>query len=66
MHSNSLKLSDDPSEELNYTALAVDTEGYMPTDLSDLVARAIHHAVMRGLDSTDDDQSVVSVDHWRT
>jgi hypothetical protein len=32
---------------INYTALAMDTEGYAPADLLDLLARAIHQAVIR-------------------
>jgi peroxin-1 len=33
---------------LNFTALATQTEGYSPTDLQDLVARAMHCAAIRG------------------
>lgn len=32
---------------LNYSALATQTEGYLPTDLNDLVSRAVHEARIR-------------------
>jgi hypothetical protein len=32
--------------ELNYTALAMETEGYAPADLLDLASRAVHQAVI--------------------
>lgn len=34
-------------QPLNFVALATDTEGYSATDLQDLVARAVHQAVVR-------------------
>ncbi|TRM69216.1 P-loop containing nucleoside triphosphate hydrolase protein [Schizophyllum amplum] len=43
-------LSEDTDEPLNYTALAMHTEGYLATDLQDLVARAVHQAAMRSKD----------------
>ncbi|KAF8331356.1 P-loop containing nucleoside triphosphate hydrolase protein [Cantharellus anzutake] len=42
-------LSLDPSQPLNYVALATETEGYSATDLRDLVSRAIHQAAIRSL-----------------
>ncbi|THH03293.1 hypothetical protein EW145_g6374 [Phellinidium pouzarii] len=35
---------------LNFTALATQTEGYLPTDLKDFVSRAVHAAAIRSLD----------------
>ena len=37
----------DPRQPLNFVALATETEGYSATDLQDLVARAVHQAVVR-------------------
>jgi hypothetical protein len=37
----------DEASPINYTALAVHTEGYSAPDLQDLVARAVHQAAMR-------------------
>lgn len=37
----------DAERPLNFVALATETEGYSATDLQDLVARAIHQAVVR-------------------
>lgn len=37
----------DREAKLNYVALATETEGYMPTDLKDLVGRAVHQATIR-------------------
>lgn len=37
----------DPGAQLNYVALSTETEGYMPTDLKDLVGRAMHQATIR-------------------
>lgn len=38
----------DAGDALNFGALAAATEGYGAADLKDLVARAAHHAVVRG------------------
>ncbi|KAI5828762.1 AAA-domain-containing protein [Schizophyllum commune Tattone D] len=46
-------LSEDVEAPLNYTALAMQTEGYLATDLQDLVARAVHQAAMRSKDKED-------------
>ncbi|KAI5890368.1 AAA-domain-containing protein [Schizophyllum commune H4-8] len=46
-------LSEDAEAPLNYTALAMQTEGYLATDLQDLVARAVHQAAMRSKDKED-------------
>ncbi|KAI0740416.1 AAA-domain-containing protein [Earliella scabrosa] len=46
-HMNSSDITQDPSAPLNYTALATLTEGYSVTDLTDLVARAVHRAAIR-------------------
>lgn len=35
------------SEPLNYVYLSTQTEGYLPTDLIDLVSRAMHEAAIR-------------------
>ena len=40
-------LSLDPTQPLNYVALATQTEGYSATDLRDLVSRAVHQAAIR-------------------
>jgi peroxin-1 len=37
----------DAQQPLNFVALATETEGYSATDLQDLVARAVHQAVIR-------------------
>ncbi|KAL1736307.1 P-loop containing nucleoside triphosphate hydrolase protein [Schizophyllum commune] len=46
-------LSEDAKAPLNYTALAMQTEGYLATDLQDLVARAVHQAAMRSKERED-------------
>lgn len=38
---------------LNFVALATETEGYSATDLQDLVARAVHQAVVRSSGDND-------------
>ncbi|KAH9996691.1 P-loop containing nucleoside triphosphate hydrolase protein [Russula compacta] len=43
----------DTERPLNFVALATETEGYSATDLQDLVARAIHQAVVRSSGSND-------------
>lgn len=48
------ELSEDPTLPLNYTALAMDTEGYLVTDMKDLVSRAIHQAAIRIAEHEDD------------
>ncbi|EPQ54978.1 AAA-domain-containing protein [Gloeophyllum trabeum ATCC 11539] len=40
-------LREDAEAPLNYTVLATQTEGYSPVDLADLVARAVHQALIR-------------------
>ena len=40
-------LSLDPTQPLNYVALATQTEGYTATDLRDLASRAVHQAAIR-------------------
>ena len=40
-------IAEDPDQPLNYSALATLTEGYCVTDLKDLVARAVHQAIIR-------------------
>jgi peroxin-1 len=37
----------DAERPLNFVSLATETEGYSATDLQDLVARAVHQAVIR-------------------
>ncbi|KAL1723778.1 P-loop containing nucleoside triphosphate hydrolase protein [Schizophyllum commune] len=46
-------LSEDAEAPLNFTAQAMQTEGYLATDLQDLVARAVHQAAMRSKDKED-------------
>lgn len=47
-HLDSAKdLTLDQKSPINFTALSILTEGYSPTDLKDLVARAIHQVAMR-------------------
>ena len=43
-------IKDDPETPLNFTSLALQTEGYLPTDLKDLVGHAFHKAAVRLLD----------------
>jgi peroxin-1 len=43
----------DIQEPLNFVALATETEGYSATDLQDLVARAVHQAVIRSSGDSD-------------
>ncbi len=40
-------------QALNFVALATETEGYSATDLQDLVARAVHQAVVRSSGDSD-------------
>jgi len=47
-------LSLDPTQPLNYVALATQTEGYSATDLRDLVSRAVHQAAIRLLGNSPD------------
>lgn len=44
----------DIQEPLNFVALATETEGYSATDLQDLVARAVHQAVIRSSGDSDE------------
>lgn len=46
-HLDASDLIEDPASLLNYTVLAMDTEGYAATDIKDLVARAVHQAAIR-------------------
>jgi peroxin-1 len=43
----------DAERSLNFVALATETEGYSATDLQDLVARAVHQAVVRSFGKDD-------------
>jgi len=43
----------DAERPLNFVALATETEGYSATDLQDLVARAVHQAVVRSSGKND-------------
>lgn len=54
-HTDVSDLAEDPSQPLNYTALAMDTEGYLITDTKDLVSRAIHQAAIRVAKLEDED-----------
>ncbi|CAL1715282.1 unnamed protein product [Somion occarium] len=54
-HTDVSDLSEDPTQPLNYTALAMETEGYLITDLKDLVARAVHQAAIRIAEHEDDE-----------
>ncbi|PFH52085.1 hypothetical protein AMATHDRAFT_57931 [Amanita thiersii Skay4041] len=40
-------IKEDPESLLNFTALAIQTEGYLAMDLRDLVTRALHQAAIR-------------------
>ncbi|KAM6502170.1 P-loop containing nucleoside triphosphate hydrolase protein [Amanita muscaria] len=40
-------IKEDPEAPLNFTTLALQTEGYLPTDLKDLVGHALHKAAAR-------------------
>ena len=46
-HLDTSDLIEDPDSPLNYTAIAMETEGYAATDIKDLVARAVHQAAIR-------------------
>ena len=37
----------EPEQPMNYVSLATETEGYLATDLHDLVSRAVHQAMIR-------------------
>ena len=37
----------DQKSPINFSALSTQTEGYSPSDLKDLVARAIHQVAMK-------------------
>lgn len=45
----SLTLEQAASEQLNYTALSTQTEGYSVADLGDLVGRAVREAAVRSM-----------------
>ena len=49
----SRNLEVDAERPLNFIALATETEGYSATDLQDLVARAVHQAVVRSSGDND-------------
>ena len=49
----SRNLEVDAERPLNFIALATETEGYSATDLQDLVARAVHQAVVRSSGEND-------------
>ncbi|KAK2467867.1 hypothetical protein APHAL10511_000162 [Amanita phalloides] len=61
-------IKEDPNSPLNFTALAVQTEGYTAVDLLDLVARAFHQSAIRLIDVkksgylTADDFAMAQVD----
>lgn len=46
-HMEHSDLNEDPAAPLNYTSIAMDTEGYAATDIKDLVVRAVHQAAIR-------------------
>jgi len=46
-------LETDAESPLNFVALATETEGYSATDLQDLVARAVHEALVRSSGDND-------------
>jgi len=50
----------DVEQPLNFVALATETEGYSATDLQDLVARAVHQAVVRSSGKNDKVKSLKS------
>ena len=41
------ELSIDPNDPIDYVLLSSQTEGFLPSDLRDLVSRAVHEAVIR-------------------
>ncbi|KAI0070853.1 AAA-domain-containing protein [Panus rudis PR-1116 ss-1] len=55
-HFTTSDLSEDPHNPLNYTALAMETEGYLATDLKDLVGRAVAQAAVRAANYDDDEE----------
>ncbi len=61
-HLDASDLIEDPDSPLNYTAIAMDTEGYAATDIKDLVARAVHQTAIRAAQREDEDGFQVSVD----
>lgn len=48
-----LEVDSEAEQPLNFVALATETEGYSATDLQDLVARAVHQAVVRSSGDND-------------
>lgn len=54
-HTSVSDLTEDPAQSLNYTALAMDTEGYLITDMKDLVSRAVHQAAIRVAEYEDEE-----------
>ena len=54
-HTDVSDLAEDPHHPLNYTALAMDTEGYLITDMKDLVSRAVHQAAIRVAEHEDEE-----------
>ncbi|KDQ55035.1 hypothetical protein JAAARDRAFT_181043 [Jaapia argillacea MUCL 33604] len=65
--STATDLAQDPTSPLNFTSLATTTEGYSAIDLQDLVARAIHQAIIRsqtasktGVDDKDNDRIMLT------
>ena len=60
-HLDASDLIEDPDMPLNYTAIAMDTEGYAATDIKDLVARAVHQAAIRAAQCEDEEGFQVSM-----
>ncbi|KAH8109796.1 AAA-domain-containing protein [Phellopilus nigrolimitatus] len=55
-------LSQSEEDSLNFTSLATQTEGYLPTDLKDLVSRAVHEAVIRSGEKKSSSLKLLPVD----
>lgn len=51
----------DHETPLNYVALATETEGYLATDLKDLVGRAVHQTTIRCMKQKDASEESVQV-----
>ncbi|EJC98437.1 AAA-domain-containing protein [Fomitiporia mediterranea MF3/22] len=56
------ELTQSAENPINFTALATQTEGYLPTDLNDLVSRAVHEAAIRSNKASLETKEILPVD----
>ena len=57
-------LQSDSQNPLNYVSLATNTEGYLATDLHDLVSRAVHQATIRATKDKSEVSESSCKQHW--